>query len=145
MVRATWSVLTGASSLLALTACGASREADLASPGDRTTSCRSDVHGHETSAPVAAAGVQTAGAEDVGARVQAILVRYLHISPELAVSAPDLAQDANADSCEVVEVVMAVEEEFGIEVPDDAAERLPNYQAIVAYVEARLRERAATS
>lgn len=140
MVRLTLSVLTGASSLLALTACGASREGDVAGRGDRPASCGSKVSAQAAGAAVSPAGAETPGDRSVGARVQAILVKYLNITPELATSTPDLARDANADSCDVVEVVMAVEEEFGIEVPDDAAEKLPNYQAIVAYVEARLSE-----
>jgi acyl carrier protein len=48
-------------------------------------------------------------------------------------------EDLNADSLEVVEMIMSVEEMFSIEVPDDAAEKLRTVGDLVAYIETRQR------
>ena len=44
-------------------------------------------------------------------------------------------EDLGADSLDAVELVMAIEEEFGIEVPDDEAEKLASMGDIIAYIE----------
>lgn len=65
------------------------------------------------------------------------------IAENLSVDDPDsitpetsLTKDLEADSLYVVEVIMAIEEEFGIEIPDDDAENFASVDDIVDYVEA---------
>jgi len=66
------------------------------------------------------------------------------VTEELGVKADDckdeatLSGDLGADSLDVVDVVMAIEEEFGIEVPDDDAPILKTVGDIVGYVEGRV-------
>lgn len=70
-------------------------------------------------------------------RVNSIVVEQLAV--EQADLAPDasLVDDLGADSLDVVELVMALEEAFGIEVPDDDVENIRTLGDIVQYVEAR--------
>lgn len=49
-----------------------------------------------------------------------------------------LMNDLEADSLDAVEIIMAIEDEFGVEVPDDEAEHFKNIGDIVAYVEKNL-------
>ena len=48
---------------------------------------------------------------------------------------PSLSEDLGADSLDTVELVMALEEEFGIEVPDEQAEKLQSVGDVIKYVE----------
>jgi acyl carrier protein len=83
----------------------------------------------------------TARRADVERRVEKLLVEHLRISPQLAVNSPDLICDAKADSLDMVEIVMAVEEEFGFDIPDEDADRdIRNFRQIVSYIEGRLQQ-----
>src|SRR3979409_959207 len=59
---------------------------------------------------------------DVGERVKKIVVEHLGVEPDKVVEAASFIDDLGADSLDTVELVMAFEEEFGCEIPDDAAE-----------------------
>ncbi|KAB3535201.1 acyl carrier protein [Alkaliphilus pronyensis] len=48
-----------------------------------------------------------------------------------------LIKDLEADSLDAVEIIMAIEDEFGVEIPDDEAEKFKNIGDIVKYVEAK--------
>jgi acyl carrier protein len=52
------------------------------------------------------------------------------------------ANDLGADSLDTVELVMALEEEFGIEIPDEAAEKIATVQAAVEYIEEQVGAKA---
>ena len=64
------------------------------------------------------------------------------VSEQLGVDAAEVKPEANftddlgADSLDTVELVMALEEEFGVEIPDEAAEKIATVQAAVDYIEA---------
>ena len=64
-------------------------------------------------------------------RVKDIIVEQLGVKPEQVVPAAKFIEDLGADSLDTVELVMALEEEFGIEVPDDQAEKLQSVGAEV--------------
>jgi acyl carrier protein len=68
-------------------------------------------------------------------RVKEIIVEQLGVSPEEVVPEASFIDDLGADSLDIVELVMAIEEEFGIEVPDEDAERMQNISDVIAYVE----------
>ncbi|HIB35504.1 MAG TPA: acyl carrier protein [Dehalococcoidia bacterium] len=57
-------------------------------------------------------------------KVQAIVVEHLGIDSEKVTESASFIDDLGADSLDTVELVMAFEEEFGIEIPDDAAENI---------------------
>lgn len=61
---------------------------------------------------------------DVGERVKKIVVEHLGVEPDKVVENASFIDDLGADSLDTVELVMAFEEEFGCEIPDDAAETI---------------------
>ena len=68
-------------------------------------------------------------------RVKDIIVEQLGVKPDQVVPAAKFIEDLGADSLDTVELVMALEEEFGIEVPDDQAEKLQSVGDVIKYVE----------
>jgi acyl carrier protein len=68
-------------------------------------------------------------------RVKDIIVEQLGVKPEQVVPTAKFIEDLGADSLDTVELVMALEEEFGIEVPDDQAEKLQSVGDVIKYVE----------
>ncbi|MBK1833996.1 acyl carrier protein [Roseibacillus ishigakijimensis] len=69
------------------------------------------------------------------ARIKDIIVEQLGVNEDQVTKDAKLMEDLGADSLDAVELVMAIEEEFGIEVPDDEAEKLTSMGEILAYVE----------
>ena len=69
-------------------------------------------------------------------RVKEIIVKELSVNPEQVTSTASFIEDLGADSLDTVELVMAFEEEFGVEVPDEEAEKLQTVGDVVKYIEA---------
>src|SRR4029450_11163245 len=61
---------------------------------------------------------------EIGERVKKIVVEHLGVEPDKVVDNASFIDDLGADSLDTVELVMAFEEEFGCEIPDDAAETI---------------------
>ena len=61
---------------------------------------------------------------DIGERVKKIVVEHLGVEPDKVTDNASFIDDLGADSLDTVELVMAFEEEFGCEIPDDAAESI---------------------
>ena len=61
---------------------------------------------------------------DVAERVKKIVVEHLGVEADKVVDKANFIDDLGADSLDTVELVMAFEEEFGVEIPDDAAETI---------------------
>ena len=61
---------------------------------------------------------------DIAERVKKIVVEHLGVEPEKVTENASFIDDLGADSLDTVELVMAFEEEFGCEIPDDAAETI---------------------
>lgn len=72
--------------------------------------------------------------EEVFAKVSKIVAEQLEVDPSEVKAESNFANDLGADSLDVVELVMALEEEFNIEVPDEAAEKLLTVQSVVDYI-----------
>jgi acyl carrier protein len=68
-------------------------------------------------------------------KVRDIIVDQLGVNAEQVVKEARFIEDLGADSLDTVELVMAFEEEFSIEVPDEEAEKLQTVGDVVAYVE----------
>lgn len=79
---------------------------------------------------------------DVGLRVRKLVAEHLGVDATRLRNETRLIKDLCADSLDVVELVMAAEEEFGIEIPDDAAERITTIGDAIAYVRKRVSEGA---
>ena len=61
---------------------------------------------------------------DTADRVQKIVVEHLGVEADKVTQEASFIDDLGADSLDIVELVMAFEEEFGVEIPDDAAEKI---------------------
>lgn len=72
---------------------------------------------------------------DIADRVQKIVVDHLGVEEEKVTSNAKFIDDLGADSLDTVELVMAFEEEFGCEIPDDAAEKIITVKDAVSYIE----------
>ncbi len=72
--------------------------------------------------------------EEIFKKVKAIVVEQLDVDPDTVKPEASFANDLNADSLDVVELVMALEEEFDVEIPDEAAEGISTVQAAVDYI-----------
>ncbi|HET7334374.1 MAG TPA: acyl carrier protein [Rhizomicrobium sp.] len=72
---------------------------------------------------------------DTGERVKKIVIEHLNVDGEKVVENASFIEDLGADSLDTVELVMAFEEEFGIEIPDDAAESIVTVGDAVKYIE----------
>ena len=69
-------------------------------------------------------------------RVKKIVVEQLGVKPEEVTPASSFTNDLGADSLDIVELVMALEEEFETEIPDEEAEKITTVQAAIDYVTA---------
>ena len=72
---------------------------------------------------------------DIGERVKKIVVEHLGVEPDKVVEGASFIDDLGADSLDTVELVMAFEEEFGCEIPDDAAEKILNVKDAIDYID----------
>lgn len=68
--------------------------------------------------------------------VKKLVVEQLDVDPALITPETNLMKDLEADSLDAVEVILGVEEAFGIEIPDEDAEKFETVQDIVDYIEA---------
>lgn len=69
-------------------------------------------------------------------RVAKIIVEQLGVKPEDVKPAASFVEDLGADSLDTVELVMALEEEFETEIPDEEAEKINTVQSAIDYVKA---------
>jgi acyl carrier protein len=70
-------------------------------------------------------------------KVKDIIVEQLGVNPEQVTPQASFIEDLGADSLDIVELVMAFEEEFGVEVPDEDAEKLRTVGDVIKYIEER--------
>ena len=71
----------------------------------------------------------------VAEKVNSIIVDQLGVDADQVKSEASFTDDLGADSLDIVELVMAFEEEFGIEIPDEDAEKIGTVQDAVSYIE----------
>ncbi|MCC6640346.1 MAG: acyl carrier protein [Deltaproteobacteria bacterium] len=71
-------------------------------------------------------------------RVTNIIVNHLNISQEEVIPEASFVDDLGADSLDIVELVMAMEEEFDIEIPDEDAEKIQTIGDAIAYLKEKL-------
>lgn len=74
------------------------------------------------------------GMTEVLEKVKKIIIDHLGVEDSKIVPAASFIEDLGADSLDQVELVMAFEEEFGIEIPDEAAEKLTTVGKAVDYI-----------
>ena len=71
---------------------------------------------------------------DIADRVIKIVIEHLGVEADKVTEKASFIDDLGADSLDTVELVMAFEEEFGIEIPDEAAETIQSFGDAVKYV-----------
>ena len=71
---------------------------------------------------------------DVAERVKKIVVEHLGVEADTVSATSSFIDDLGADSLDTVELVMAFEEEFGIEIPDDAAEKIQTVGDAIGFI-----------
>ena len=72
---------------------------------------------------------------DISEKVKNIVVEHLGVEADKVVENASFIDDLGADSLDTVELVMAFEEEFGVEIPDEAAETKTTVQDAIKFIE----------
>ena len=72
----------------------------------------------------------------VAEKVKSIIVEQLGVDADEVTPGASFTDDLGADSLDIVELVMAFEEEFGIEIPDEDAEKIIRVQEAITYIDA---------
>ena len=72
---------------------------------------------------------------DTAERVKKIVVEHLGVDVDKFTDSANFIEDLGADSLDTVELVMAFEEEFGVEIPDEAAEKIATVKDAIGYIE----------
>ncbi|WQW77547.1 acyl carrier protein [Helicobacter pylori] len=67
--------------------------------------------------------------------IQAVIAEQLNVDAAQVTTEAEFVKDLGADSLDVVELIMALEEKFGIEIPDEQAEKIVNVGDVVKYIE----------
>jgi acyl carrier protein len=78
-------------------------------------------------------------------KVKDIIVEQLGVNPEQVTPQASFIEDLGADSLDIVELVMAFEEEFGVEVPDEDAEKLQTVGDVINYIKERAKPKEGES
>jgi len=78
-----------------------------------------------------------ASTEEITERVKAIIVEQLGVGVEEVTPEASFIEDLGADSLDIVELIMALEEEYDIEIPDEDAEKIQTVKDVIAYIEER--------
>jgi acyl carrier protein len=72
---------------------------------------------------------------ETAGRVKKIVVEHLGVEQDKVTEDASFIDDLGADSLDIVELVMAFEEEFGVEIPDDAAEKITTVRDAIDYID----------
>ena len=78
-------------------------------------------------------------------RVKEIIVEQLGVDPEQVTTEASFVEDLGADSLDTVELVMALEEEFDLEIPDEDAEKIATVGDAIEYIERKRSENPETA
>ncbi len=75
---------------------------------------------------------------DVFEKVKAVIVEKLDVEPEKVVPEARFIEDLGADSLDIVELIMGLEDEFGLEISDEEAEQIRTVGDAVKFIESRM-------
>jgi len=73
--------------------------------------------------------------EEIEERVKSIIVEQLGVSMDEVTIEASFIEDLGADSLDIVELIMALEEEYDIEIPDEEAEKIQTVKDVVSYIQ----------
>ena len=74
---------------------------------------------------------------DTAERVKKIVVEHLNVDADKVTDTASFIEDLGADSLDTVELVMAFEEEFSVEIPDDAAEKIATVKDAIDFISSK--------
>ncbi len=75
---------------------------------------------------------------DIDEKVKNVIIEQLGVSADEVVPEASFVDDLGADSLDLVELVMVLEEEFGQEIPDEAAEKIQTVQDAISYIKSNM-------
>lgn len=75
--------------------------------------------------------------EEISERVKSIIVEQLGVSLEEVTPQASFVEDLGADSLDIVELIMALEEEYDMEIPDEDAEKIQTVEDVTKYIQAK--------
>ncbi|MDD7472793.1 MAG: acyl carrier protein [Bdellovibrionota bacterium] len=75
--------------------------------------------------------------EEITSRVKEIIVEQLGVAADEVVPEASFVEDLGADSLDIVELIMALEEEYQLEIPDEEAEKMQKVDDVIAYIESK--------
>jgi acyl carrier protein len=78
-----------------------------------------------------------ASSEEIAERVKNIIVEQLGVGLEEVTPEASFIEDLGADSLDIVELIMALEEEYDLEIPDEDAEKIQTVQDVISYIQGR--------
>jgi acyl carrier protein len=78
-----------------------------------------------------------ASSEDISERIKSIIVDQLGVAMEDVTPQASFIEDLGADSLDIVELIMALEEEYNMEIPDEDAEKIQTVNDVITYVQAK--------
>ena len=76
--------------------------------------------------------------EELSSKIKSVVVDKLGVKEEQVTDDSNFADDLGADSLDLVELVMALEDEFDIEIPDEDAEKLKTMKLVREYIQAKI-------
>ncbi len=74
---------------------------------------------------------------EIAERIKAVIVEQLAVSLDQVVPQASFIEDLGADSLDIVELIMALEEEYDIEIPDEDAEKIATVRDVIEYVQTK--------
>jgi acyl carrier protein len=75
--------------------------------------------------------------EEISERVKSIIVEQLGVSLEEVTPQASFIEDLGADSLDIVELIMALEEEYDMEIPDEDAEKIQTVEDVTKYIQSK--------
>jgi len=78
-----------------------------------------------------------ASADEIAERIKSIIVVQLGVNMEEVTPEASFIEDLGADSLDIVELIMALEEEYDMEIPDEDAEKIQTVQDVISYVQGK--------